>query len=87
MEATLDRFGRIVLPKRVRDDLGLHPGSVLKVEERERGILLSPADEGPALQVKDGVLVYSAEATGDLKGAVRAHREGRIHKFSTRKKS
>lgn len=86
MEATLDRFGRIVLPKRVRDDLGLHPGSVLTVEERDRGILLRPADEGPALRVKDGVTVYSAEPEGDLRNAVREHRQGRIQKLSPRRK-
>jgi len=28
METTLDKFGRIVIPKRVRDDLGLKPGAV-----------------------------------------------------------
>ena len=27
METTLDKFGRIVIPKRVRDDLDLKPGS------------------------------------------------------------
>ena len=29
METTLDRFGRVVIPKQVRDDLGLKPGAVL----------------------------------------------------------
>ena len=86
METTLDRFGRIVLPKRFREGLGLHPGSVLKVEERYHEILLRPVDEEPPLQVKEGVLVYRGEATGDLKAGVRAHREERIRKVFPRRK-
>ena len=32
MEAVIDKFGRIVIPKKLRDDLGLRPGSVIKIE-------------------------------------------------------
>ncbi len=31
MEITVDRFGRVVIPKEVREGLGLEPGSVLRV--------------------------------------------------------
>jgi AbrB family looped-hinge helix DNA binding protein len=80
MEATLDKFGRIVIPKRVRDDLGLEPGSVLKVEERGDKILLSPVSEDPAaaLEWKGGVLVFTGEALEDLTNVVERDREERL---------
>jgi AbrB family looped-hinge helix DNA binding protein len=80
MQATLDKFGRIVIPKRVRDDLGLEPGSVLKVEERGEEILLTPVCEDPAaaLAWKGGVLVFTGEALEDLTDAVERDREERL---------
>ncbi|HUP43328.1 MAG TPA: AbrB/MazE/SpoVT family DNA-binding domain-containing protein [Thermoanaerobaculia bacterium] len=77
MEATLDRFGRIVIPKRVRDDLGLFAGSILLIEEREDRIVLRVQREETDLVREDGVLVYTGEAVGDLEQAVAAHRRGR----------
>lgn len=74
MEATLDRFGRIVIPKRVREDLGLRVGSVLEIEERDDQIVLSVRRDEPDLVREDGVLVYTGEAVGDLEQAVEAQR-------------
>ncbi len=84
METTLDRFGRVVIPKRVRDDLGLRAGSVLEVKEDEQRILLEPLQEEPRLVLKKGVLVLTGTAEGDLEGAIRAHREDRLKKATSR---
>jgi AbrB family looped-hinge helix DNA binding protein len=77
MEATVDRFGRIVIPKRVRDELGLGAGSVLEIEECDERIVLSVRRDEPDLVRVNGVLVYTGEATGDLEEAVEAQRRGR----------
>ena len=69
METTLDRFGRVVIPKQVRDDLGLKPGTVLEIEEVEQEIILKPADREPHVAIKDGVLVFSGAAAGDIVAA------------------
>jgi len=37
-ETTLDKFGRIVISKQVRDDSGLKPGDVLRIKEVEEDI-------------------------------------------------
>jgi len=86
MQATLDKFGRIVIPKRVRDDLGLEPGSVLKVEERGEEILLTPLGEDPAavLEWKGGVLVFTGEALEDLTDVVERDREERLARLAGR---
>ena len=78
MEATLDRFGRIVIPKRVREDFGLHVGSVLEIEERDDQIVLSVRREEPDLVREDGVLVYTGEAAGNLEQALEAQRRSRL---------
>lgn len=80
METTLDKFGRIVLPKSVRDDLGLKPGAVLKIEQNNQRILMQPVNEEPHLVAKNGVLVFSGAATEDLEGAIQAHRQERLSK-------
>lgn len=78
MNTTLDRFGRIVIPKQMRDGLGLQPGITLRIEEREDEIRLKPLREGSPTHEKDGILVFSGEAAGDLVGAVGASRESRL---------
>ncbi len=78
METTIDRFGRVVIPKRLRDEHGLHAGSTLVVEESEDGIVLRPAAEETPLVHRGGVLVFAGHATTDLRNAVRSHREERV---------
>lgn len=78
MEVVLDRFGRIVLPKRVRDDLGLKPGSILNIEETKEAIRLTPVEGEPHLRERKGVLVFSGKSAGDLHDAVQRHREERL---------
>jgi len=68
MDVTIDKFGRIVIPKVVRDALGLKAGSELQVEiteeeTGERTIALRPGQEKALLIDEDGLLVY----TGVLK--------------------
>jgi AbrB family looped-hinge helix DNA binding protein len=82
MEATLDKFGRIVIPKQVRDDLGLSPGAVLRVEEAGEGIVLKPVPGQSSLIVEDGVLVFTGEVAGDLERVVQWDREERAKKLA-----
>ncbi len=87
MKTTLDRFGRVVVPKDIRDRLGLRPGTEIEIDEKGNEVVLKPVEHEPALMVKEGVLVYSGKAIGDIRGAIRAHREERLEKISAGKKS
>ena len=84
METTLDKFGRIVIPKRVRDDLGPKPGAVLQIEQADQRIIMEPANEGPHVVVKNGVLVFSGTATGDIVGTIQVNRQERLGKSGFR---
>jgi AbrB family looped-hinge helix DNA binding protein len=78
MKTTVDRFGRVVLPKKVRDALGLVPGSSLEVDAEENAVRLRPVTEESMLAERSGVLVFEGTASGDVAGAVNAQREARI---------
>jgi AbrB family looped-hinge helix DNA binding protein len=87
MKTTLDRFGRVVVPKEIRDRLGLRPGVEIEIDEKENEVVLKLVDHEPSLMVKEGLFVYSGKATGDLRGVVRVHRDERLHKVLSGKKS
>jgi AbrB family looped-hinge helix DNA binding protein len=86
MRATLDRFGRIVVPKDIRDRLGLKPGAEVELDEQGAEIILKPAERTTPLRVEQGVLVFGGTALGDLDDAVKAHRNERIRHLSPRKR-
>jgi len=77
MKSTLDRFGRVVVPKKMRDRLGLRAGAAIEIEETDGHLLLRPADDAPPLLMKDGILVFTGAAQGDLEAAVTADRNER----------
>jgi AbrB family looped-hinge helix DNA binding protein len=60
MHVTLDKYGRIVVPKPVRDQLGMGEGTDLKVEVEEGRLVLRPVSE-PILEERDGLLVSTAD--------------------------
>lgn len=78
METSLDRFGRIVIPKKIREDFNLKAGSPIRIEEGEQEIILKPVQGEPSLYVKEGVLVFTGTPLDDLNDAVDNHREERL---------
>ena len=65
---TLDKAGRIILPKPLRDELRLEAGDTLEVESSGEEITLRPSRGHVQLRKKRGVWVYSAGEP--LSGAV-----------------
>lgn len=58
MNVTIDRAGRIIVPKEVRDRLRLRAGSSLELEERAEGLVLRPIGQRPSMVQKNGVWVH-----------------------------
>ncbi|OGW52426.1 MAG: hypothetical protein A2Z46_05825 [Nitrospirae bacterium RBG_19FT_COMBO_55_12] len=86
MKTTLDRFGRVVVPKDIRDKLGLKPGAEIEIDEHGNEIVLKPVEHETPLKLEEGVLVFTGTATGDLMEAIRTHREERLTKVASGKK-
>jgi len=76
--ATIDKAGRLVLPKRLRNEMRLEAGDDLLVESVGDTITLRPIRLQPALQKELGVWVYQGERTresiSDLIDQVREER-------------
>lgn len=82
MDAVIDKFGRIVIPKEIRDALGLRPGSSLRIEEADQEIRLRPYEGAPHVKAEHGWLVFTGELQEDVLECVRNFRAGRIGKLS-----
>jgi AbrB family looped-hinge helix DNA binding protein len=61
VKASIDSVGRIVVPKPLRDALGLTPGSIVDISRYGSGLQLVPTGRTARLEDEAGVLV----ATGD----------------------
>jgi AbrB family looped-hinge helix DNA binding protein len=60
MKLTMDKAGRIVLPKTLRDELHLAPGDSLEIESSGEDITIRPVRGQAQLRKKHGVWVYRA---------------------------
>ena len=83
MTLRIDRAGRIVVPKPIRDRLGLQPGSALELEETPDGLRIRAQEHAASLTKKDGFLVYTGELPPgfDVLHAIERDREDRIRKM------
>jgi AbrB family looped-hinge helix DNA binding protein len=65
MEATIDSVGRIVVPKALRDALGLRTGATVDISRYGAGLQLIPIGRTARLVDEDGALVVTGETTID----------------------
>ena len=65
MEAVIDQAGRIVLPKPIRDALGLLPGTRVDISAYGAGVQIVPAGRTARLIQEDGALVAAGETPVD----------------------
>ena len=84
MTVGMDKAGRVVLPKSVRDRFGLREGSDLEIIEAPEGILLKPTEREPPMINKGGLWVHTAKLPPgfDIAQAIRDDREDRIRKVA-----
>jgi AbrB family looped-hinge helix DNA binding protein len=58
MELKIDKSGRIVVPKALRERLGFKPDSELEAIEQPDGVLLKRVEERPSMIKADGLWVH-----------------------------
>jgi AbrB family looped-hinge helix DNA binding protein len=82
MTLKIDKAGRVILPKPVRDRLGLHAGSDLEIQETPDGVVLRPADRKPSMVKKGSFWVHTGELPPgyDILKAIDDDREERTRK-------
>ncbi|HVA61829.1 MAG TPA: AbrB/MazE/SpoVT family DNA-binding domain-containing protein [Mycobacteriales bacterium] len=65
MEAIIDNAGRVVVPKPIRDALGLLPGTKVDISPYGAGAQLVPAGRTASLVEENGQLVAAGETPVD----------------------
>lgn len=73
----LDRFGRVLIPKRVRDRLSLTPGEELALGVEDGKVILERESAREFVVRKGRALVFDIEGEGDISSALRWQREKR----------
>lgn len=63
VKATIDALGRLVVPKPLRDALGLTPGTVVDVSRYGPGLSLIPEGRTARIVASDGGLVAESSTT------------------------
>ena len=62
MKTTIDGAGRLVVPKALRDRLGLVPGSTVDISQYGAGLQLVPVSRTARLRTVRGALVAESDA-------------------------
>ena len=86
---TLGKAGRLVVPKSIRDSLGLREGSRLKLEVQGGTLQAMPEPDPVRITLKNGLPVIQGSTglkRGDIVGAIKADREGRDERLASKRK-
>lgn len=60
---TIDSAGRVVIPKPLRDELGLAPGDTLSLESDGERVMLRPVRSSSSLRKEQGIWVFRSGRT------------------------
>jgi len=85
IEVTIDNHGGIMLPRELKNRLGLLPGMTMVVEKNDsEGVCLRVQAESPQLVDKQGIIVIRAESSEDLTNVIRSTRDQRLSELLNR---
>jgi AbrB family looped-hinge helix DNA binding protein len=84
MDLKIDKSGRIVVPKLLRERLGLKPDTALEAVEHPDGLLLKRAEQRPSMTRIDGLWVHHGipQTGANWKATLDEVREERIDVLS-----
>lgn len=83
MVTTLDKFGRVIIPKKLREHLGINTKSTLNISEDGKRIVIELVQEKEPVVDRNGILVFTGKLEykeGDL---INSGRNRRMKKLLT----
>jgi len=78
MVTTLDKYGRILIPKKMRKKMGIAENAQLKLVQEENRLIIEPIPEDTPLVIENGFLVYTGEMPDDVDDFIQKDREDRL---------
>jgi bifunctional DNA-binding transcriptional regulator/antitoxin component of YhaV-PrlF toxin-antitoxin module len=76
---SIDTFGRVLIPKRLRKALKLEPQTQLEIQIHNGALLLSPRVVGQVVE-QDGIFVWTgADVDGSIDELLQATRDERLN--------
>lgn len=77
MTTTLDKYGRILIPKRLRELLRITPHTQLVISEKGNKIIIEPVSAENPYEEKDGMLVFVGELEVGYESLIEQERKRR----------
>ena len=83
MVTTLDKFGRVIIPKRFREQLGINSKSTLNISEDGKRIVIELVQEKKPVVDRNGILVFTGNLEDKKGDLIKSDRNRRMHKLLT----
>jgi AbrB family looped-hinge helix DNA binding protein len=81
MVTTIDKFGRIIIPKKFRERIGISSETTLNISEDGKKIIIEPVEDNNPVVEEDGILVFTGKLEDKEKDLLRGDRNKRIRKL------
>ena len=79
MIATLDKFGRVLIPKKFRELLGISTNSSINILNDGSRIIIEPVIENKPIVENDGILIYTGKIQSDIDNEINLERIRRMN--------
>ncbi len=83
MVTTLDKYGRVIIPKKVREHLGIDTKSSLNISEDGKRIIIELIKEKAPVVDRDGILVFTGKLEDKKSELIKSDRNKRMKKLLT----
>ena len=81
MVTTIDKFGRVIIPKRFRSQLGISFETTLNISEDGEKIIIELIQDDVPIVNKNGILVFTGKLENNSEVSVEHDREQRMRKL------
>ena len=81
MVTTLDKFGRVIIPKRFREHLGINVETNLNISEDGKRIVIELVKEKAPIVDKNGILVFTGKLDDKKGELIKSDRNRRMKKL------
>ena len=81
LKTKIDSFGRVVIPKKIRQVMGIKNNSEVYIEPMENGILVSMGNLNSIVKDDNGIIVVCSEPLEEFTGFLNKDRQDRIKKI------